>query len=408
MYWKGVGTELKDGDKLKSKKYDYTIEKLINPGASIVYQAKRSDGKDIFLKQFRDTQDNTDDWDDFIGFQHSVLNILLQLPNNIVETNYEYFEYAGNHFHAKGFEKGMDLEKGVWDVNHKLDRKALFSLVPITLGILKAVHAKGVVHSDLKPGQFYLIPDADTEIGYRVKLIDFDSCIIPSLGLSRPKHTQGWQSPEHVKQSNISFHSDIFTMGQILYVLITGGVQPYGHSLVKGNETGEDCYSKDIMNKNGYTPLNTLFKGKLPQSLSDIIDQMLEPDANKRPTAAEAHKIILEALNTPSKSKHITLESNGRSRLIVETQTITREIVKSSFGNHAEIYNKQFDIMKDNSGNWFIKGYDVPPSAKDAKGNVYHFYRTLYNGNDVTNKYTKIEDGSVIKVGSTEFKIKAS
>lgn len=413
MYWNGIGTELKSGDKLKSKRYDYTISKLLNPGASIVYKAKREDGKDIFLKQFRDTKDNTDDWEEFIGFQHSVLNILLQLPTNVVETNYEYFEYAGNHFHAKSFEKGIDLEKVIWPENKgdKFDRKTMFSLVPITLGILKAVHLKGVVHSDLKPGQFFLIPDSSIKLGYRVKLIDFDSCIIPSLGLSRPKHTQGWQSPEHVKQKNIGFHSDVFTMGLIIYVLITGGRQPYGHSMIRGNETGEDEYSKDILNKNGYVSLHTIFKGKLPKSLCDIVDQMLEPDYRKRPTAEEAHKTILEAFNTPSKSKnakHITLESNGKKRLIVQTQIITREIVKSSFGNHSEIYNKQFEIIKDNSGNWFVKGYDVPPTAKDAKGNVYHFHRTLYNGSDITNRPTNIEDGGVIKVGSVEFQVKAT
>ncbi len=99
----------------------------------------------------------------------------------------------------------------------------------------------------------------------------------------------------------------------------------------------------------------------------------------------------------------ITLESNGKSRLIIQTQTITREIVKSTFGNHNEIYNKQFDIMKDNSGDWFVKGYDVPRTAKDEKGNTYNFHKTLYNGNNVTNKFTKIEDGGVIKIGNEEF-----
>ena len=106
---------------------------------------------------------------------------------------------------------------------------------------------------------------------------------------------------------------------------------------------------------------------------------------------------------SPSKPQSITLESNGKSMIIMQTQTIAREIIKSLFGNHKEIYNKQFDIIKDNSGEWFITGYDVPPTAKDAKGNVYNFHRTKYNGNDVTNKMVKIEDGGVIKVGNIKF-----
>lgn len=107
----------------------------------------------------------------------------------------------------------------------------------------------------------------------------------------------------------------------------------------------------------------------------------------------------------PKKPQSVILKSNGKSRLIAQTQTITREIVKSAFGNHNEIYNKQFEIMKDNNGDWFVKGYDAPSESKDAKGNIYKFYKTFYNGQNVTNKFTKLENGGVIKVGNTEFLI---
>lgn len=401
MNWSGVSTTIKDKETLQGKKYSYTIEKLLNDGASIVYKAKRDDGKEIFLKQFKDPTQASDDWSDFIEFQHSVLNTLLQLPQNIIEINYEYFESHGIHFHAKAFESGQDLAKVIWEV--KPDIKTRLNFVLSTLGILNAVHKKGVVHSDLKPEQFFIIPDSTIGIGYRVKLIDFDHCMIPGLNLSRPAGTPEWRSPEHIKESNIGFHSDVFTMGQIIYTLITGGRQPYKHSL--DNTT----YDSDILSKTGYVSIDMLFKGALPKELSDIVDRMLDPDYSKRPTAQEAHQIILKALNTkpkPAKPEHVTLESNGKSRLIVQTQTITREIVKSAFGNHDEIYNKQFELMKDNSGDWFVKGYDVPPTAKDSKGNEYNFHKTLYNGQNITNKFAKLEDGGVIKVGNTEFVVK--
>jgi len=405
MQWSGISTTLKEGETLQGKKYSYTIDKILNDGASIVYRAKRNDGKDIFLKQFKEPISSMDDWDDFIKFQHSVLNTLLQLPQNIIEINYEYFESYGVHFHAKAFENGKDLAKVIWE--DKPDMETRLNFVTTTLGILNAVHKKGVIHSDLKPEQFFIIPDSSIGMGHRVKLIDFDHCMIPSLNLSRPAGTAEWRSPEHIKESNIGFHSDIFTMGQIIYTLITGGRQPYKHSLDR------DSYDSDILNREGYISIDTLFKGALPKGLSDIsdiIDQMLDPDYMKRPTAEEAHKRILKIFNTKPKSdkpEHITLESNGKSRLIIETQTITREIVKSTFGNHNEIYNKQFEIMKDNSGDWFVKGYDVPPTAKDAKGNVYHFHKTHYNGSDVTNKFVKIEHAGVINVGNVDFIVKA-
>ena len=407
MDWTGVSTTIKEKERLQGKKYNYTVEKLLNDGSSIVYKAKRDDGKEIFLKQFKEPTHQDDDWGNFIEFQHSVLNTLLQLPQNIIEINYEYFESHGVHFHAKAFERGKDLAKIIWPdkPEDKPDMKTRLNFVMLTLGILNAVHKKGVVHSDLKPEQFFIIPDKSSGMGYRVKLIDFDHCIIPGLDLYRPAGTAEWRSPEHIKESKIGFHSDIFTMGQIIYTLTTGGRQPYSHSL------DNDSYDSDVLNRTGYISIDTLFKGKLPKELSDIVDQMLDPDYSKRPTAQEAHQIILKIFNTkpkPAKSEHITIESNGKSRLIVQTQTITREIVKSTFGNHNEIYNKQFEIMKDNSGDWFVKGYDVPPTAKDAKGNVYHFHKTFYNDKDITNKFVKIEEGGVINVGNVDFIVRDS
>ena len=53
-YWDGISTVVQEGLKLKSPNYDYTIDKLLNDGASIVYKASRSDGKTIFLKQFKE------------------------------------------------------------------------------------------------------------------------------------------------------------------------------------------------------------------------------------------------------------------------------------------------------------------------------------------------------------------
>ena len=125
---------------------------------------------------------------------------------------------------------------------------------------------------------------------------------------------------------------------------------------------------------------------------------------------SESHETIISTEKVVPKSnlkaKFIELYSNGKVRLITQTQIITRDIVKSSFGNHKEIYNKQFEILKDNSGDWFVKGYDVPLSAKDSKGNSYRFFKTYYDEKDVTNSYTKLQNDTIIKVGSVEFLVK--
>ena len=57
---------------------------------------------------------------------------------------------------------------------------------------------------------------------------------------------------------------------------------------------------------------------------------------------------------------------------------------------------------------FFCTKLDIYSLLVDAKGNIYHFYKTLYNGSDVTNKFVKIEDGGVIKVGNEEFIVGAN
>ena len=420
-YWSGLSTVIRDGEKLKTANYEYTVLNLLNDGASLVYKARRSDNKTIFLKQFKEpTKTNRKRWNDFIKFQHSVLKTLLKLPTSIVEKNYEYFEYKDVHFHAKSFEEGCDLNEFIY--SKKADFKTRLHIAKVAMGILKLVHQKGVVHSDLKPQQFFVVENKKVSIGFSIKLIDFDHCVIPELDLYRPAGTDGWKSPEHIKNANVGFHSDVFSMGQIIYTLLTGGRQPYKDAI------NNDTYNEDIFTKKGYVSLNTLFKGKLPSEISDVIDQMLNPDPAERPTMQEVHSIFVGkpkpgtiAVTPKSKTSaktsnsypvapkgSVIIHANGRYHVVTETETITRDLVKTNFGNHSEIYSKQFNLFKDNNGDWFIKGLPVPGSAKDSSGKVHKFYRTLYNGEDVTNRFHKLSGTGLVKVGNTPFEIKVN
>ena len=269
-YWSGLSTVIRDGEKLKTDNYEYTVLNLINDGASIVYKARRSDNKIIFLKQFKEPmKSNLAQWNDFIEFQHAVLKNLLKLPTSIVEKNYEYFEFKDVHFHAKSFEEGCDLNEYIY--NKKPDFKTRIHIAKVAMGILKLVHQR-IVHSDLKPKQFFVVNNDKVSIGFSIKLIDFDHCIIPDLNLYRPAGTDGWKSPEHVKNVSVGFYSDVFSMGQIVYTLLTGGRQPYKDSI------NNDTYNEDILIRKGYVSLNTLFKGQLPPEISNIVDQMLSPN----------------------------------------------------------------------------------------------------------------------------------
>jgi len=81
-------------------------------------------------------------------------------------------------------------------------------------------------------------------------------------------------------------------------------------------------------------------------------------------------------------------------------------MAKSSFGDYQEIFTNQFEIIKDSSGDWFIKGLSVPKSAKTKDGNSLYFYPTMVNGKDITNRITLIEDNMKVNIGNTNLIIK--
>lgn len=93
-----------------------------------------------------------------------------------------------------------------------------------TLDALDAAHRCGVVHRDVKPGNILLTPDGG------VKVADFG--IARSLGEASITQTgaiigtAGYASPEHVRGEPATPRSDLYSMGIVLYEMLTG-VRPF-------------------------------------------------------------------------------------------------------------------------------------------------------------------------------------
>jgi len=135
---------------------------------------------------------------------------------------------------------------------------------------LEAAHSEGVIHRDLKPQNIML------DEGGRVYVMDFGiarSAYLPGMTQTGALiGTPEYMSPEQARGEKLTQQSDIFSLGVILYELLTG----------------KSPYHSD-------TPLATLWKRMqekatppiavdpaIPQALSDIVVKALEIEPGKR------------------------------------------------------------------------------------------------------------------------------
>lgn len=97
---------------------------------------------------------------------------------------------------------------------------------------LSAAHLAGIVHRDLKPENLYLISDANTPLGFRVKVLDFGIAKVKHGGeLGSTLKTQAgllmgspaYMSPEQCRDSSdVDHRTDIYSLGIIVYEMLAG------------------------------------------------------------------------------------------------------------------------------------------------------------------------------------------
>jgi serine/threonine-protein kinase len=102
---------------------------------------------------------------------------------------------------------------------------------------LQHAHDRGVVHRDLKPGNVRLVrrDRDDGGSGEEVKLLDFGAALID--GEEQPSRatvlgTPGYMSPEQLAGDAVDRRSDLFSLGVVLFELVTGRLPFDGPSLV--------------------------------------------------------------------------------------------------------------------------------------------------------------------------------
>src|SRR2546421_1666181 len=129
--------------------------------------------------------------------------------------------------------RGETLSERLRRVGRMNTDEALSIVTQIT-GALDAAHSVGVLHRDLKPGNIFLVA-TDTSKSARVVVTDFglalaldessESTLTP-LTVNEFLGTPAYMSPEQIQSQELTPASDIYSLGLVMYQLVTG-VRPF-------------------------------------------------------------------------------------------------------------------------------------------------------------------------------------
>ena len=114
----------------------------------------------------------------------------------------------------------------------RLDVESASDVVTQTASALEAAHSQGIVHRDLKPDNLFIVRDELLPRGERIKVLDFGIAKLRDDIRGNSQKTQSgsvmgtatYMSPEQCQGliERIDFRSDIYSLGIILYEMLTG------------------------------------------------------------------------------------------------------------------------------------------------------------------------------------------
>jgi class 3 adenylate cyclase/Cdc6-like AAA superfamily ATPase len=166
-----------------------------------------------------------------------------------------------------------------------------------TLEIAKGVcrglahaHKHGVVHRDLKPGNVWIAADGTAEIGDFGLAVAFEQSRLTMHGML--VGTVAYMPPEQALGSEVTPRADLYSLGCMLYELITGK-PPF----TSDNPTA-------VISQHINTPPvapSWLAEG-CPQELEDIVLRLLAKDPSERPASADEVLAMLERVDPAGKA----------------------------------------------------------------------------------------------------------
>ena len=271
------------------------VDEIGSGGMAVVYKGiQESLGRTVAIKALKTSL--CGDLGIVARFEREALSVASFQHENII-TLYDYFKERGALFMVMEFVEGIDL----YDLIDRAGRLPHDIAAIMALQVARALdyaHFRGVIHRDVKPANVIISRHGE------VKLTDF--------GIARTEHsdltetgvglgTPAYMSPEQVIGDKLDHRSDIWSLGVLLYQMVTGQ-KPFTDT--------EQRSAMQRIRLEEPTPLADL-EPMLPRDLADIVERCMEKDLTARYAATQTLVVELEQYL----AKHV--HANYRAQIVL-------------------------------------------------------------------------------------------
>jgi len=338
--------------KILGNRYEI-IERIGGGGMSVVYKAKcKVLNRYVAIKVLRDELTSDPDFVD--KFKQESLSAASLTHANIVNI-YDTGIEDGIYYIVMEYIKGETLKDYIKSKG-SLDEQETIRISRQIAEALKQAHSNKIVHRDIKPHNILMTSEGIVKVtDFGIARASTSSTINNTSNVIGSVH---YFSPEQARGGYVDEKSDIYSLGIVMYEMITG-------SLPFDADNHITVAMKQIQEK-PVPPTEKLNKNKISQALEDIIMKCLEKNQGYRFQNIEEYLLALNSIYGYDRNDYLMPQGE-----IVDSPTIVMPKIDKDIEDNYEDNKKiiEVNLIDENSDKAFRTFFGDDDNSVNNKSN---------------------------------------